>query len=232
MLGGVAASQSQPEFEVAAIKPSAAPPDQPRILIQGGTLTAEASLRALIEYAYQIVPIELEDVPGWFESETWAITAKGNPNTTSLEVRMMLRPLLAERFRLVLKTESRERSVSVLVVRDAEKVAARMTRVQAGPQPMWFTNRGEDRNRVRFRSFSMRSFTALLARQLERIVVDETGLEGEFDFEYDAPKDEESKNQYASRLAATVSELGLRLESRKQPATIYAIVGAQLPSDN
>lgn len=144
----------------------------------------------------------------------------------------MLRSMLAERFRLVLHIESRNRSVWVLSVRDADRIKSRLAQVPPGPQPMWMTERGDFMNKVRFRNFSLRTFAILLARQLDLIVVDETGTEGEFDFEYNAPRSDDGNPKFASRLDATLSELGLRLESRRQPTAVYTVTSVQHPTEN
>jgi uncharacterized protein (TIGR03435 family) len=92
-------AQAPLEFDAAAIKP---PNPQGRLLrssISGGRLTVDsASLRTLIEDAYQILPLQLSGGPGWLDSEKWSIVAAGPETATPAQVRLMLQKLLADRF--------------------------------------------------------------------------------------------------------------------------------------
>jgi len=68
----------RPIFEFASVKPGR-PQGQLRPRIStGGRLNAEnVTLRALIEEAYQLKPFQLTKEPGWVDSETFEVIAKG-----------------------------------------------------------------------------------------------------------------------------------------------------------
>jgi uncharacterized protein (TIGR03435 family) len=117
-----------PAFEVIAVSPDKS--DDARggccRLEAGGRLTAtNATLRDLIQSAYQRHAFdrhEMEGGPPWIDSERFdlvsqaagehAIDSEGVPRKTWL----MLRTLLAERFKLRVRIESRNRPVYALVM--------------------------------------------------------------------------------------------------------------------
>jgi uncharacterized protein (TIGR03435 family) len=133
LIVGLAASvvlgaQSPPSFEVASVKvnklgdPQAGPQMQP-----GGRLTlTNRTLRYLVQFAYSTLESPLHDFqivggPDWTDKDRFDVTAKmeGNPPpvpATANLARMMLRGVLAERFQLKLRMESREVPVYALVV--------------------------------------------------------------------------------------------------------------------
>ncbi len=159
-------AQAPLEFDAAAVKP---PNPQGRLLrsvISGGRLTVDnASLRTLIEDAYQILPLQLSGGPGWLDSEKWSITAAGPETATPAQVRWMLQKLLADRFHLKFRVEQREQATYALLVKDTAKAAAQITASEPGQRPT-----------------VMSAFANVLSRQLQKMVFDHTGLAGEFDF--------------------------------------------------
>lgn len=122
-----------PTFEAASVK--ANKDGAPFISIgmqPGGRYTAtNVPLRLLIQNAYQIQPFQLLGAPGWIDTERFDIVAKADPaliapppgsfgsngfTSGPTPVQLMLRALLAERFKLATHTETRELSIYALVV--------------------------------------------------------------------------------------------------------------------
>jgi len=90
--------------------------------IPGGRFEAtNIQLSSLISFAYQLEPFELVSGPGWLEGDRWDVLAKiaGDPPPvppgTADVMAMATRALLADRFKLVLRRETREASVYQLV---------------------------------------------------------------------------------------------------------------------
>jgi Protein of unknown function (DUF3738) len=106
-----------PAFDVASIKPNVS--GDLRVSIQassGGRFTAvNAPLRALIRHAYQLQDFELTGGPKWIESERVDIVAKAEGEATPAQLRLMLRNLLTDRFKLQLRTETRDLPFYALV---------------------------------------------------------------------------------------------------------------------
>jgi uncharacterized protein (TIGR03435 family) len=69
----------------------------------GGNLRAEnATLRTLIEDAYQMKPFQLVGGPRWIDEDRFEVLAKGDASASTDQVRLMMRSLLEDRFRLAL----------------------------------------------------------------------------------------------------------------------------------
>jgi uncharacterized protein (TIGR03435 family) len=116
------ALSAQPAFEVASIKPSLSP----REAIAAGKNTGAriegsrvdiglASLTALIKTAYQVETWQISG-PDWMATERFDIAAKMPEGATKEQFPAMLRTLLADRFHLVVRRETREQTVYALVV--------------------------------------------------------------------------------------------------------------------
>lgn len=115
-----------PSFEVASVKPNKANDGLVLIGVQGDRFTANgASLRMLIQQAYQIQTDQLVGGPGWLNSERFDIVAKvgthtpdqaAGPPAGAAQVQLMIRTLLADRFKLTMHTETRNEPVYALVM--------------------------------------------------------------------------------------------------------------------
>ena len=127
----VTATSSLPAFEVAAIKPSDADTPLEVDFERGGPLlVTHATLRFLIKIAYDVSDQQIAGGPAWLSSRRFDVQARpdktipGDPeNMTQDEVRLFHEPtrlrlqrLLAERFRLELRKESRPMPIFALVI--------------------------------------------------------------------------------------------------------------------
>jgi len=119
-------------FEVASVKPvdpfaevrKSGPQGGPIAMPQtgvriepGGRLVAVATLRTLIMRAYGIKVYQLEGGPRWLASDYFSISAKAaNETATEAEMNAMLKSLLAERFGVRVRVETRPSPVHTLTV--------------------------------------------------------------------------------------------------------------------
>src|SRR5262249_11048538 len=122
----IAAQTPPPQFEVASIKPNKSGPGPQRIGIQpGGRFVAtNIPVRDLISLAYgqpQPLPnFQIIGGPSWITSDRFDITAKAegdaqpSPTGPPSQMFMMIRGLLADRFKLVAHEETRDQPVYVL----------------------------------------------------------------------------------------------------------------------
>jgi uncharacterized protein (TIGR03435 family) len=114
-LGQTPAPTARPQFEVASIKPS---PLFDRIMSVRplpGRLTANATLRVLMQYAYGVQPFQLVGGPRWLESDYYEIEAKADASANRDQLFRMLQQLLEDRFQLKTHREMRELPVFTLV---------------------------------------------------------------------------------------------------------------------
>jgi len=110
-------------FEVASVKSSNPNPTgplggTPMVLPALGRLTAQnVTLRMLVMTAYNRQPFQIVGGPSWQNSNKFDITAKAEDGSASLDqMRIMLRELLEDRFRLKAHVETREVPIYTLVL--------------------------------------------------------------------------------------------------------------------
>jgi uncharacterized protein (TIGR03435 family) len=120
---------ASPAFEIALIKPrpSSAAGRGATMSVQPGRYTAtNVTLRALIVNAYGLESFQLAAGPAWTTSDHFDIVAKvpagasGAPPDPA-QSQLMLRELLADRFKLVMHHESRELPIYALVAARSDK---------------------------------------------------------------------------------------------------------------
>lgn len=258
------AGGSVPQFDVVSIKPS---PDsaQDRRLIgmsPAGFTAKHASLKVLLGVAYETRgEAQIVGGPSWMNSEYFDIEAKLSEadieasrklprEQQERQLSAMLQAMLADRFGLKTAFETRELPVYALVV---AKGGAKIKQVQVDPfppdgtppppgahLPRLMTNDGREWTAT---AFAIPQFTHWLSRFEElnnRIVVDETGMTGNYDFVLSGvsmrnqmePGHEASQAPPTSIFTALEEQLGLKLESRKAPVEVVIVEHAQQPSPN
>jgi uncharacterized protein (TIGR03435 family) len=110
-----------PTFEVASIKPNlSGAVSQSGFIENGALVTTNMRLRALIVLAYGIRPERVVGAPSWIDEDRFDVTARAAA-AADADVRIMLRGLLAERFRLAVRAEMREQPVYALVVAEPNR---------------------------------------------------------------------------------------------------------------
>jgi uncharacterized protein (TIGR03435 family) len=235
-----------PAFEVASItpcKPGTPEPGEERMgLVQfafpGGRFNAKAtSLKFLLEWAYGILPSQHSDGPSWMENDRYDIIAKTAGNATTAQMKLMTRTLLAERFQLKFHRETRE--VPVVII------SLGTTAPKLYPPKEWEEysihmepQMGPDRKvaswRVVATRFSFAQLNETFSRQLERVIVNRTGMEGDFDFTLDMTPDESRPNPLDSSIiiAAMRDQLGLIVKTQKAPVEYLVIDSVEKSSGN
>jgi uncharacterized protein (TIGR03435 family) len=138
LLACTAIAQTDPvrAFEAASVKPvEKGRPASGRLRGGPGTnspgqLTGAASLKALLLLAYELKSYQITG-PAWMESERYEIAAKIPAGASRKDVALMLRSLLAERFHLQARLETRELPIYSLVV---AKSGPRFRKSPAAPE--------------------------------------------------------------------------------------------------
>lgn len=233
-------------FEVASIKPGNPLSNGSSMGYQPGVgLRIEnATLEQIVESAYDLRDFQLIGAPAWMKNERYVIVAKGVLTSGPANYRDMsdaqrkaagelmrtrLRKLLAERFQLVVHTETRELPMYALVVAKAGAKMQANTLPDGSPQ-MAMINRGV----YKVTRSAMANVAANLAGITGRPVHDETGLTGFYDFELkwtpDAPAAAPDGVERTAEpvtgptlFTALQEQLGLKLESKKGPVPVVVI---------
>ncbi len=243
------AADADPGIEVATIKPSR--PDQGFSLGvgRGGSnvfTTTATPLRTLIQFANGIHPRQISNGPPWLDSERYDVTIKpdreGTPSIP--QMRVLVRKLLEDRFKLVSHREKKELSVYAITV---AKGGHKLT-----PHPGPASNQpgfGFGRGMLNIRNSTMTEFAGFLqANILEQPVVDQTGLTDRFDFNVrytpDAaqlanlpagvppPPPVSDANAPPDLFTAFQQQIGLKLESKKASVDVVVIDSVEKPSAN
>ena len=238
-----------PSFEVASIKPSGPDAQGMYLLPQsGGDLRLiGATLKNLIAYAYNVREFGVSGGPGWVNSDRFDINARArrpsaaeDPSGGPRQIGARLKSLLAERFQLVIHSETKEQNVYALVP------------AKSGPKVS--EAKAESGSTIRRRQGSiigqgvgMRMLVLNLANAVERPVLDRTGLTGRYDYKLEWSPDVRGSGSIAaaggeaplppdpngpSLFTALQEQMGLRLEPQKAPVEILVIDHAARPSEN
>jgi uncharacterized protein (TIGR03435 family) len=169
------------QFEVASLKPSAADarPGTVRPLPGRRRYAANAvPLKLLITVAYRVNGDQVTGGPGWISTDRFDMNAEAEKPSSIEQLHVMLRNLLAERFKLRMHSETKERPVYVLSVdRSGVKMTPRDAATAGDPliaQPAPGT--------LTAQFTPMDYFAWLLSLFLDRPVLDRTGLKGVYDF--------------------------------------------------
>jgi bla regulator protein blaR1 len=229
-----AESQAQPhgdarmEFEAAVIKPSDPTHVGMQIFSPGpGRLTVmTATLKDMTAFAYHLRRHQVAGGPGWFDGDKYDITAKAVGRVTNEQLKLMLQSLLATRFQLTFRRETRELPVYELVV---AKGAPKLHKVEKAGLGL-----GLGETRLNGRGATMATLAASLSDKVGRVVRDKTGLTGYYEFTLTwAPEGAPADDRPQPDLFTAVQEqLGLKLEPAKGPVEVLTVDHAAKPSEN
>jgi uncharacterized protein (TIGR03435 family) len=233
---------AQPQaFEVASItpcKPGTPEPGEERMgMVQftfpGGRFNAKAtSLKFLLEWSYGIIPAQHSEGPPWMDNDRYDITAKAPGNAADAQMKLMTRTLLAERFHLKFHREAKD--VPVIVVslgKDAPKLfpPKEEEKYSIRIQPQMNQDQKIVSWHVVATRFSFAQLNETFSRQLGRVIVNRTGMEGDYDFTMDMTPDENRPNPLDPSiiLAAMRDQLGLMVKSQNAPVDFLVIDSAE-----
>jgi len=214
----LASAQTLKEFDVAVIRPNRSGEQN-----TGRNVT----VRTLVLYGFDIKDFQLVSLPAWCNSERFDIEAKaGVPGTIDPEeLRPLLRALLESRLQLRFYRNTKELPLYSLVV------------VKNGPKlhpntgtPGHSTDWGNDH--VNATAVSVTEFGRVLEAQLDRVVVDDTGIPGAFDFHLTWTPDQKADTSGPSLFTAIQEQYGLRLESKKGPVGVVVVDRIERPTEN
>jgi uncharacterized protein (TIGR03435 family) len=233
-----------PGLEVATIKPGK--PDQPgkAITVQGNRLrTVNITLSDLIAFAYGVQSKQVIGAPPWAAMEKFDIEGKpeGEGTPSDKQWKGMLQKLMADRFKLSFHREKRELPVYALSV---GKNGPKLTKSGLDPNGLpglFFRGLGD----LHAANATMADFTQLLqSAVLDRPVVDQTGIEGRYDFDLKWTPDDSQFQSFGVRIpppgenappplyTAIQEQIGLKLDATKAPADVLVIDHVEQPSEN
>jgi uncharacterized protein (TIGR03435 family) len=202
-----------PTFDVASVKKSAPPGTGPTMIVTGALRgdswnTTNATLRQIIRGAYGTqyqMQGQIIGGPGWLDTDRFDIVAKVGGKPSFDDVRRMVQALLADRFKLATRTETRELQVFALVVaRSDGKLGPHMRRADvdcdalrearragaappaappspgAPPPPCSTGMRFGPVSRIESGGMTTAQLVSMLSQAVGRPVVDRSDLKGDF----------------------------------------------------
>ena len=181
-----------PAFEVASVKPHEFPAgfhvigNGGTIRISGNRVTILGNLMGLVMSAYNVRAFQVSGSPSWTDKlgrqQDYDINAKteGDGVPSMDEVRRMLQTLLLDRFQLKLHRETKEIAVYDLEVgKNGPKLKSHVGETNAREVP---SQAGSPLMRMKFSNRSIEALLPILENNVDRPVVDKTGLTGSYDF--------------------------------------------------
>jgi uncharacterized protein (TIGR03435 family) len=172
----------------------------------GRFLMRMVTLDLLIQLAYNLKDFQVVGGPSWVDSDCYEVIAKADGNATFEQMRPMLQSLLADRFKLILRRETRKLAVYELTVAKGgckikvAKEGSCVTLDPSAPRPWLDPNRPppqlhycggvtrqgwvapERKDRIEAFSISMPTLIESISADVGGIIVDKTGFTEKFDF--------------------------------------------------
>ena len=271
----VVAPPSAPAFETASVTPGQASPPglDPHLALEAslvkrqaflgpdGRFTTSGPLQVLIQAAYNVLRFQVEGGPSWVRSDRFAIEAQVAGRATLDQLRLMLQSLLADRFKLTLRRETRTQPIYELVVTDGGLKIAAMNKAGCIPQaevrwdlidldaPLYVCDGFRRRmlsqspdtlpllrrpriTRIEAGGVSMAALIDLISVDLDRVVLDRTGFTSPFNFVLDFAPTSDPAASGPTIFDAMQDQLGLQLRSTSGPIEILVIDRVERPSQN
>lgn len=247
-----------PAFEVVSIKPIQPALAYPNFFVEGDKLRGNhVTAATAVAFAYDINRRQIIGGPAWIDSDRYNIEARAGfrlPLKTDSghlqePVAGMLRVLLADRFALRVRLETREMPVYALVwARPNFKPSEKRLRPAKVDCTDFEARRYEAKTdaerkivigdcfertggEMHVRGPPMARLAYQLGRHLRRHVIDETGLPGLFDVDLDwdvAPRGPEQ----VAILVALEEQLGMKLVERRADLPVIVIEHLERPTPN
>ncbi len=253
---GAALAQAPPKppaFEVASVKQNVA------TRVPGSTGLARSeepgriaytgiSLRLVLMRAYNVKGYQIVG-PSWMDTERYDIVANLPEGASKDQIPLMLQNLMVERFQMTVRRETRELPVYALVV---GKNGPNLKKTDKPDDGISFSTGGHLEAR------SVAALVNMLSSFMDRPVLDMTGIQGNFDITLDVSMEDliglrrlmstagaqpgggaasgdgpapESAPQ--ASIFTAIQQLGLKLESRKEPIEVVVIDKAEkVPTEN
>lgn len=227
---------------------------------QNGRYNMVASPLHLIQAAYNVSDFQIEGAPSWVRSsDRYAVDARAAGDTTPDQIRGMLQSLLADRFKLTLRRDTRRLPVYELVVTLGGLKIVPMKEGECIPRkdvrgdlidraaPLYicggFSRRRvlsqtpERIDRIEGGGISMPMLVDFMSDDLGAAVIDKTGFAEPFNLVLDFAPLRDPKWRSSSPTARTIftavqEQLGLRLVPAEAPVEVLVIDRVERPVEN
>jgi uncharacterized protein (TIGR03435 family) len=247
-----APSTTLPTYDVVTIRPNNSLSGSTHMSTRPGILTfTNVTIKQMLAYAYGIREGLISGLPGWAESAHFDVSAKVvDPDMpvlkslTSPQRSALLQPMLADRFGAIVHTEIKELPVYDLVLNKGGPKFKEYV-PPAGEDPKKGPGLGS--GSIDIHNFDMTatgipmtSLAETLARQVDKTVIDKTGLTGKYNLELKFTPDNarmngqplEPTDEAPSIFTALQEQLGLKLIAAKGPVVTLVVDQIKEPTEN
>jgi len=228
-------ADAHPKFEVATIKPSDPADTSTGFHTSGRRVSIENQpLRSMFSFAYGIHKDQIAGAPTWFETDKYDIDGvpdvEGEPSLKQYQE--MVRAILADRFHVKFRTETRQLNIySITIAKGGPKI--KKTASAPNSQPDQTTNSKDSQLIMRITNNTMDEFALGMQFFMNRPIVNQTGLDGRYDFTLTwTPDSSQTTDGAPGIFTAAQEQLGLKIEATKGPAQVYIIDHIERPSEN
>ncbi|AFL86374.1 Protein of unknown function (DUF3738) [Terriglobus roseus DSM 18391] len=253
LAAGPAAAQAVPTYDISTVKPHDPNDGDISVNFRPANLhISNMTAQQLIALAWNVRPWLVSGLPPWAKSDHFEVDAKvSEPDMAALralsdeERRQMVQNLLKERFHLAAHAETRTLPVyDLTVMPEGVKLtpSASLPAPEAGkPAPRRSRSMSQNDGHLVGKGADIRSLADSLANELERYVVDNTGLKGDYDIDLKWTPDDASKTPADAGLAgepapplatAVRDQLGLKLTPSKGPVPAIVVDRIEPPTAN
>jgi len=250
------ALSANPVFDVASIHPNNSDHTARTHIYSyadhGHFVAINATVMQLLQYAYILPESRILDAPAWTKSAKYDIEGKSDPglaeklaalpySEAKAQLLKMVQTLLTDRFHLAAHLESRELPVYDLVV---SKGGAKFASVKdEGTTIDSGTHSGSTTITIKSSSHATADLAEMLARFTGRVVLDKTGLEGNYTISLKFAADDarsglpntetvSAPDAGPSVFTALKEQLGLELKSSKAAVDVLVIDHIDPPTEN
>jgi uncharacterized protein (TIGR03435 family) len=235
--------QAPDVFEVASLKPSRSGARLTSTIDAAQFRCTAHTLMHLLMSAYpdiEVQPWKVSGGPAWLNNDKWDLSAKLPPNMPTEQeplyrrTEQMLRNFLTEEFKLKTHRETKEFPVYALVL------AKNGSKLKPSAASQFSVKFGRGRLEFRHQTTSglaeyLYTYNAPVQIAADRPVIDQTGLQGFFDFTLEWTPDTSQPDPAASGpsiYTAIEQQLGLKLQPEKSPVDFLVIDHAEKPEAN
>jgi len=227
-----------PGWEVATVRPSDPDEQEQSFSVRGRhVLIKRQSVETMLMVGYGLQKSQIANAPEWVKTESFDVDgfpdAAGQPSVQQFQ--SMVRKLLVERFGLKMHKEQREMAAYALTI---AKGGMKLTPTSSDPSalPEQEVQGGNADRQLKFTNVSMQDFSLMLLYEVDKPLVDRTGLSGRYDFRVTFTKDESSVPAGGSSspglFTAMQEQLGLKLEPVKTAVDVLVVDRIQKPTAN
>ena len=212
-----------------------------------------------INTAYPADVSDLIGAPDWVDSESYDLTAQAGREVPKEQMQAMLRAMLADKFKLAVHYEMRERPVYALVPARADgRLGPNIKKSELDCDAILAARRAGSTEQPPATSngapacgFSMHgagpglellmgarplsTLAGSIGSSTGRVVIDKTGLKGNYDITLNympEPKPDPQPGEPPNIFTALQAQLGLKLESDRAPLKVLVIDRIERPTEN